>query len=120
MTTYDSFYAEPVNRTTLDEHFPGLPKHVSEVHSVFKKLSSGVVYIYSGELYWRYTKSNGLESIPRLTFIWGLPGKIKSVLHFNSGKSLYIKGVSYWVFDETRNNVSEPECLRQSADEDRR
>ena len=48
MTTYDSFYSEPVNRTTLDEHFPGLPKHVKHIHSVFKKLSTGVVYVYSG------------------------------------------------------------------------
>ena len=35
----------------------------------------GVIYIYSGELYWRYTKAYGMESLPRLTFLWGLPGK---------------------------------------------
>ena len=48
VTTYDSFYAEPVDRATLDQLFPGLPRHVKRVNSVFKKLSTGVVYIYSG------------------------------------------------------------------------
>lgn len=52
VTTYDSFYAEPIKRTTLSEHFPGLPKHVKSVHSVFKKLSTGVIYIYSGNQYY--------------------------------------------------------------------
>lgn len=106
MTTYDAFYSEPIGRTTLAEHFPGLPGYVKEIHSVFKKLSSGVIYIYSGDLYWRYRKGYGLERIPRPNFIWGLPGKIKSVLHFNNGKSIYIKRNHFWVFDEGTNNVS--------------
>lgn len=51
VTTYDAFYSEPIKRATLGEHFPGLPSYVREIHSVFKKLSTGVVYIYSGKLW---------------------------------------------------------------------
>lgn len=92
-------------RGKIDVKRRGFTSEMHDVDAVFYWSKAKKVYIFKGEIYWRYDPWRRTIDIgypKRIQDSWvGIPGNINSVFEWN-GNVFFFKGQKYYRFDSTR------------------